>query len=110
MQKAILFFSLFVASSGMDYAGDANQGIPAMPVENSGDNAKQNLEIMDTEITLTDRNSQEEGDTAGSNGDIVIRAKRYCGYGCCGGCMNCNCATMAPVTYAPCGCCGCGYG
>ncbi|CAI4224766.1 unnamed protein product [Auanema sp. JU1783] len=37
----------------------------------------------------------------------AIRAKRYCGYGCCGGC--CGCGTYAPVTYVP-GMCGCGFG
>ncbi|KAK6029534.1 hypothetical protein OSTOST_04353 [Ostertagia ostertagi] len=62
------------------------------------------------EVALRDQGSSEDApDLLADDGDgVVVRSKRY--YGC--GCFNCNCATMAPATYAPCGgCCGCGgYG
>ncbi|PIO52983.1 hypothetical protein TELCIR_25702 [Teladorsagia circumcincta] len=62
------------------------------------------------EVALRDQGSGEDApDLLADDGDgLVVRSKRY--YGC--GCFNCNCATMAPATYAPCGgCCGCGgYG
>ncbi|KAL6741542.1 hypothetical protein ANCDUO_14918 [Ancylostoma duodenale] len=111
MKTAIIVCCFFFIAFGFARADEADPEIPAEEVENEGKNLEEGREIIGSEVALMDPGSSEDApDPVNSDGDVVIRAKRYCGYGgCCGGC-NCNCATMAPVTYGPCGCCGCGYG
>ncbi|EYC18768.1 hypothetical protein Y032_0026g1356 [Ancylostoma ceylanicum] len=110
MKTALIMSCFFFIASGFANADEADPEIAAEPVENKSEDRDQEREVIGSDVALMDPDSSEDApDPVNSDGEVIIRAKRYCGYGGCCGC-NCNCATMAPVTYGPCGCCGCGYG
>lgn len=102
MPKALVLASVLlvlIAHGLSDTVSEATQSELNAAVVKQGLNASGIAEV------LVDQDSSKRAqDLAASDSDSVLRAKRYCGYGCCG------CGTAAPVTYSPCGCCGCGYG
>ncbi|KAK5964673.1 hypothetical protein GCK32_019567 [Trichostrongylus colubriformis] len=121
MSKALVFLCILALHSTRHVLGgdsEEHQPIESMSKGN-GEDQENSLELewssedhslAGSKVALNDQGSSEDApDLLVNDGDsAVVRSKRY--YGC--GCFNCNCATMVPATYAPCGgCCGCGgYG